>query len=188
MTKNLDEKWLEFYRRSNNIRYFFSDKAWETIKLHILLSSSLISVTIGALALMHTSGDYLALDKVMRFILVLLLVFLPVSMLLIVYQGSTNFVRECKRMYEQISIIMKLEEKLGLDGERTERKQFPKDDKYVPKRYDEIWNDSNQFIKDMMSRKDTLYSNMFPIFRIFEGASFALIFSVIGVAILHMIL
>ncbi len=96
-------------------------------------------------------------------------------------------------MYEQSSIFLKLEEKLGFweDRDEDKRKGFTKKDKYFPDRYKEYftnekWSNSEDFIKDIMARKDTLYGIMKNIFIIFEIIGFILIYIISIVAILHL--
>jgi len=189
MSENTNRDWLEFYKKAHNDQTFFAEKAWETIKLHILLSSSLISITVGTLVLMHTSEVFFRFGAKERIILIGSLLILPITMILILYIGFRNFSRECRRMYEQASILMKLEEKFGFSVEKRakERKQFLKDETYVPERYlEKIWDSSSEFIKDVMLRKDTLYGNMSPIFKIFLGVSVALIVSILIVILAHL--
>lgn len=181
-----NNEWLELYKKTNAERKIFAEKAWETIKIHIVLLSSLISITIGTLAVTHTSEIFLTLlDEKMKFLLNASLLILPIIMLRIIRTARLNFKRECKRMYEQISIIMKLEEKMGFLEERTENKQFKDDKGYFPKRYYDKWDNSEKFVKDMMKRKDTIYRNMRQIFSIFEIISYVLISLVVLIAILH---
>jgi len=180
--------WLEFYKKTHNDKKFFAEKAWETIKLHILLSSSLISITIGTLALMHTSEVFLGFGTNEKSMLIAPLFILPFTMASILYIGSRNFDRECRRMYEQASIMMKLEEKFGFSVEEREeeRKQFLEDKTYVPERYSEkIWNSSSEFIKDVMSAKDTLHGNMRRIFDIFFWVSVLLMILIWVVILAH---
>lgn len=182
----MTNEWLELYRKTNAQRQFFADKAWETIKFHIVLLSSLISITIGTLAVIRTSEIFLTLlNEKMKFLLTVTLVILPITMLLIIRMARANFERECRRMYEQISIIMKLEEKMGFLVERTEREQFKEDNRYFPKRYYEPWNNSEKFVDDMMKRKDTIHRNMGKIFTIFENISYVLMSLIVLIAILH---
>lgn len=184
MSENINE-WLEFYRKASNERQFFAEKAWETIKFHIVLASSLISITVGALSLMLTSEVFLILPKIIKSLLTILVVILPITMLYVVGMGSRNFNRECKRMYEQISIIMKIEERLDLTQQRIKPKQFPRDTTYFPQRYDEKWDNSCQFINTMMRRKDTLYGIMRGIFTLFKSVSWTLIAIIILFAIMQ---
>jgi len=193
--------WLESYRQVKKARTFYAEKAWETIKFHILLSSSLISITVGAIALMHTSDVFINHGLLWKVLLVAMLSILPFTMLEILRVGSANFERECRRMCEQNSIIMKLEERFDLRAERTERefpeseihavwgKQFPEDKTYVPERYLQKWNSSCEFVEWYMNpdRSDTFYGIMNRVFRIFNLASYGLIMIIIAIAIGHIV-
>ncbi len=189
-----EKKLIELYKKTIKSQQFFAEKGWESIKFHILLSSSLVSITIGALVAMHTSSAFNELGYGARGLLVLILVVLPSLMIAIIELGYKNFVRECKRMYEQSSIFLKLEEKLGFweDRDEDKRKGFPNEEKYFPDRYreyftNEEWSNSEDFIKDIMSRKDTLFGIMKKIFIIFEDIGLILIVIISLVAILHLI-
>jgi len=188
MSSNEDSKWLEFYKKVLKRWLNFVDKAWETIKFHTLLLSSLVSITASALALMHTSDVFLKLGIVERVVLTGALLIFPITMLLILRIGLDNFNRTCRRMYERASVVMKLEEKFRLLGERTEKKQFPLDETYVPKKYvEKIWASSDDYIKDMMLEKDAFYSNMSRIFKLFWWLSWTLAAVIFVLILLHLI-
>ena len=187
-----NDNWLEFYQRVNDSRQFYAEKAWETIKFHILLSSSLISVSLGTIALLHTSEVFLKMTGGMRAVLILPILLLPLAMYEIIRVGNRNFDRECNRMYEQAAIIMKLEEKFGFTSEKRNKEkinQITEEEKYLPPRYNEKkWLTTKAYIDDMMSccqKKDNLYCNMRVIFRLFKYASIALSIFIIVLILLH---
>ena len=154
--------WLEFYKKVYNEKQFFSDKAWKTIEFHILLSSSLISITIGALVLIYTSH----IDKLIRVVLTSSLLFLPSTMFLILRVGSRNFRRECDRMYQMVWILKELEKR---------EKDFSEEETYNLGRYYEETQNKTHFVKDMLCRQDKFYSIMNNIFCIFQIISCLLI-------------
>jgi len=185
-----DKAWIEFYKKAHDDKIFFAEKAWESIKFHILLASSLISITVGALIAMHTSRDFLQLYNHTRAIFTLFLIILPFTMVLILQIGLKNFKRECKRMYEQSAILMKLERRFGFDQKRTEEEKkevFFEEDTYNPRRYyEKRWNLTSSFINDMLSCcKENLYCIMNRIFKIFIVISIGLMVLIIGVALYH---
>ena len=101
--------------------------------------------------------------------------------------GFENFERECRRMYEQTSILIKLEENFGFYGERPQkRKTLPADKLYIPRRWlcDQSQTDF-QFVCNAMAKKDTLYGNMKPIFRIFQWLSVVLMIIIAVLIKLH---
>jgi hypothetical protein len=188
MSENKDKFWIEFYKKVHDDKKFFAEKGWESIKFHILLASSLISITVGALIAVHTSDVFLGLYNYTRAIFTGFLIILPITMFLVLRIGLKNFKRECKRMYEQASILMKLEERFDFSGERTEKKkEFLKEKMYNPPRYYETkWNLTSSFIDDMLSCcKENFYCTMSRIFKTFMGISIGLIILIIIVALGH---
>ena len=183
-----EENLRQLYNKAYDAKKFLAEKAWESVRFHSVLLSSLISVTIGALVLTNTSEVFLtSLNGLARALLTLSLVILPFTMLRLVQRGVTNFERECRRMYEQVSVLIKLEEKFGFFKDRTEKEQFPEETGYFPPRYYQKWTSSADFIKSVMSQKDSLYGHMGPIFDIFKVSSYALMFAVVGATLWHLI-
>jgi hypothetical protein len=188
-----EKKLIELYKRTLEHHHFFAEKAWESIKFHVLLSSSLVSITVGALVAMHTSDSFNGLSYEIKALFALVLVILPVLMIAILEVGSKNFTRECERMYEQTTISAKIEEKIGLWDDRDTQKmtKFPEDTKYFPNRYsddlkEENGQNSKKFVKDMMSRKDYFHGIMKSIFKIFDVAGYVLIFVILAIFALHL--
>ena len=191
---NMAEKsWLKFYEQILKEKHFFAEKAWETIKFHTILSSSLISITIGALVGLHTSEIFLELVLWKRLILLSILFILPYTMKKVIGIGFSNFERECDRMYEHSVILFKIEEKLGFRQERkqNENLMFPEDKTYLsPRFFEKKWENSKKFRTDMLDcsdKKDNLYCNMKKIFKLFNGASWILFISIIVVLAFHLI-
>lgn len=158
-----DKFWHLYYQRiiKNFERNAIS--AWETVKLLVVLSSSIISITLGANFLMQTSEWFLKQSIIMKSFLTGSTIILPGIMLIMLDTGKNNFTRECKRMYEHLSILIKIEEKYGMRGYRNKEhiKQFPEDKKYIVKRFDEIWKNSEQFRDKLTStERDSFYYNM----------------------------
>lgn len=112
-------------------------------------------------------------------------------MFFILIVGNKNFKRECERIYEQIAILIKLEDKFGLYRNLKSELNIIKDKNIFPKRYfkndqEKGWNTTEDFIEYMMGRKNTLYSNMRNIFRIFFLIAIILTFFIIGLIMLHL--
>jgi hypothetical protein len=188
-------RWDELYQKVLKEKHFFADKAWETIKFHTILSSSLISITIGALVGLHTSETFLELSIWKRLILLSILFILPYTMKKIIAIGFSNFERECERMYENSTILMKLEEKLGFfqEREKKEKLTLPQDKTYIsPRSFEDKaekqWKTTKDFTRDMLNcveNKKNLYCNMKKIFELFSRAAWILAFSIIVVIGLH---
>ena len=184
---NNNSAWLELYKLTFGQERLLADKAWETIKFHILLSSSVISITIALLGYIQT----LTLSEIIKMLLTGSVAILPYTMVRMLNMGSRNFRRECERLYEQITIRMKVEDKLDLRRERkeAEKKLFPGDEKYIPARWDEKkWQSSKQFVDDMLSclTRNNFYCIMRPIFSIFRIVSYFLM-AIIGLILLTLI-
>jgi len=188
------DSWSEVFKKALEEKHFFADKAWETIKFHTVLSSSLVSITIGALVGLHTSEIFLKLIIWKRLILLLILVILPYVMMKIIGIGFSNFKRECDRMYERSAILMKMEEKLGFFKNRDKNGNLilSEDKTYLsPRFFEKKWKSTNEFRKDMLDcsdGKNNLYCNMEKIFQLFKGASWILICSILIITIgLHLV-
>jgi hypothetical protein len=189
-----DDPLVKLYEKILKEKHFFAEKAWETIKFHTILSSSLISITIAALVGLHTSETFLGLILWKRLILLSILLILPFTMKKVIVIGFSNFERECKRMYEHSAILMKIEEKLKFRKEREKTGNltlFPEDKKYLsPRFFKKKWANTDKFIDDMLNcnkKKDNLYCNMKKIFELFIDTSRILIFSIILVIALHLV-
>jgi hypothetical protein len=188
MARDTESEWLEFYRKTASSMNFNATAGWETVKFHIVLSSSLISVTFVALVAIQTSAS---LDYNLKHLFTLGLVVLPITMLFVVRQGGENFKRECERMYDQVSILMKLEDKFGFYEKRDgERHIFLNDDGYFPKKFYGQWYsakdvDSDKFREKMMSSSDTFYSTMRTVFMLFTNVSYGLIALIVLVVLFY---
>jgi len=188
-----EDPFVKLYEKILKEKHFFAEKAWETIKFHTILFSSLISITIGALVGLHTSEIFLELILWKRLILLSILFILPYTMKKVIEIGFSNFKRECDRMYEHSAILIKIEEKLGFRQERnkTGTITFSEDKTYLsPRFFEKKWINTDKFRKDMLDcsdKKDNLYCNMKKIFELFNNASWILICSIILVIGLHLV-
>ena len=114
----------------------------------------------------------------------------------IVDYGKKNFRRECKRMFEFLTILIKLEEKHNITSaiRVALREQFTSDDSYVPKRFKtKIFDTSENFIDSLVNEKkkgvnddDNFYRNMIPLFNTLENASGILVFSILFLAMVQL--
>ena len=129
----MSDDWFQLYKKVYDDKVLFAEKAWETIKFHTLLSSSLISITVGALVGIHTSKTFLDLEPINKVILTAFFFILPLIMNRIVKIGFTNFRRECNRMYEQSAVLMKLEEKFGFMSRRNKNTKWKQLKNDIPK-------------------------------------------------------
>lgn len=168
----------DIYKREHDSQLFLAERAWETIKFHITLSLTLITVTLGLFGLINSLGE----PEIIRTVLIGALVLFPYIMFRIVSIGEENFQRECNRMYEAIAVLMKIEEKFDLRGELSEKNHFFREPRCTPLRYDEKWETTEKFVDDMMEgTRDNFYTNMRRIFPIFRIVSYILI-SIISIS------
>ena len=189
---------LELYKKAQDDKKFNADKAWETIKFRTTILSTFITVTLGLLSLINSLG----INAVLKSFLTAVLVIFPVIMLEIISVGETNFKRECERMYEAITIMMKIEDTFPSRGELNQHNRFPDEDKYLPRRYEEEreemgnWKNTEEYVNDMLSSPHHFYRNMKRIFPIFRDVSYfllsiislwALALFVIGIANVHVV-
>jgi hypothetical protein len=167
----------DLYRKAHDDMKFNADKAWETVKFHITLSSTLVTVTIGLFGFVNSLSVHAAIKTALTGALVLF----PIIMLRIISVGKSNFERECSRMYEAIATVMKIEEKLPSREKLNSQNVLFGEDKFIPKRYEEErkkknWKDTDEFIKDMLTGShDNFYRNMRRIFPVFAIVSYFLL-------------
>jgi hypothetical protein len=191
MTNEETEKPVELsdlYTKAQDDLEYNGDKAWESIKLCITLSSTLITITLGLLGAI----DYLPNYSVKASLIFVLIIF-PIMMYYIVDVTSKNFDRECSRMYENVTILMKIEDELPERKDLSNR-NFTKENKYIPHRWEKdyispqgeknLFSDTEEFVKKMMKKKDALYSNMKPIFSIFRAFSCVLLMLILAIFII----
>ena len=162
---------VELHRHFTNQRISQANTGWETIKLNTVLSSALISLAVYSIIYVYTSEFFWKPEVLTfqdRFVVRILLLLIPIILGFINWRLHRNFNRQCIRIYELASIVIKIEEKMGLHQERTEKENFPNDKWYVP----DDWKDSccctsKKFVDDCMKKKDAFYKSMVWVFRIF---------------------
>jgi hypothetical protein len=150
------ENWRSFYRKTDELRKDFANRCWESVKVYLTLASILISFYSGLLII----------ERIQTTALVILGL-LPFFLFLVSCIFWSNFKRECKRMYEQIGILMLIEQKLGLFVPRTEKepKLFPDEEYYMPKKMVNPESSSiKKFTEHMMHKNDSLYGRLKYLF------------------------
>jgi hypothetical protein len=172
----------DLYTKAQDDLKYNGDKAWETIKLCITLFSTLLTAFLGLLTAINFLGKSL--------VFVLIPIPFPIMMIIIVYFLSKNFERECSRMYENVTILMKIEDELPHRKDLREERNFKEENDYIPKKWKEIqYSDTEEFVKVMMDnkKKDSFFSNLKAIFSILLGFScvLLLITCIIAIIIAH---
>lgn len=157
-------KLSDLYVKAQDDLKFNGDKAWESIKLCITLSSTLITVTLGLLGAIN----YLSINFFIKALLIGGLIIFPIMMKRIVNVSAKNFERECRRMYENMTILMKIEDELPERKDLSDSRNFKEETTYIPPEWKEnnLFPTTDAYVKATMQRKDRFYSNMRPIFSI----------------------
>lgn len=162
----------DLYTKAQDDLKFNGDKAWETIKFCVTLSSTLITVTVGLLGAIN----YLAIDGVIKAFLIVALIPLIIMMKRLVDVTEKNFERECRRTYKNLAILMKIEDELPQRKDLSGNRNFKQETKYIPLEWEKNqFLTTEAYVTAMMQGKDKFYSNMRPIFPIFRRVSYVLL-------------
>ena len=166
-----DKNWIELHRHFSKNWLQRADRSWETIKLNTILCSALISLAIYSIVYVYTSEFFWeteAFPSSGKVVIRLALVLIPITMCFVDWRLHSNFNRQCRRMYTLASIIMKIEERLGLYSEYREREHFSDDRWYVPNDWQIYQNyTSDYYVQYWMNEPDSFYKNMTWLFQIF---------------------
>lgn len=165
-----DKNWIELHRHFSENWLHRANRTWETIKLNTVLCSALISLAIYSIVYVYTSEFFWETEAFTsgKVVIRLALVLIPMTMGFVDWRLHSNFNRQCRRMYYLASIIMKIEERLGLYSEYREREHFGFDRWYVPTKW-KIYQDytSDDYVQYWMNETDSFYKNMTWLFQIF---------------------
>ena len=165
----------------------FSDRQWETIKFFTYIFIALLTAYITLITLIGLENS----NKI------LILSFIPVTMIIFSFLGWLNFRRESARLFETIATIKKIEKKLNFLNKRDNKKdenqeddlKVLEDDKYylsdrMVNLNPEI-NNTKKFIKEMMEKGiwtsdfGNVYSCFKWIFTAYVVLAFLLLFAVL---------
>ena len=186
MAKEETEKPIELsdlYAKAQDDLKYNGDKAWESIKLCITLSSMMITVILGLL----DAINYLSINPLVKVLLIVGLIPFPIMMERFVYFLSKNFSRECSRMYENVTILMKIEDELPQRRDLSEIRNFKDEKEYIPYKWKKTkFPNTEAFVKAMMDdkKKDKFYSNLKPIFSILRVVSYMLLLIIVAIIII----
>jgi hypothetical protein len=175
----------DLYAKAQDDLKLNADKAWESIKLCITLSSLLITVVLGLLEAI----TYFSTNFPVKIVLIFALVPFPILMIKTVDFLSKNFKRECRRMYENITILMKIEDELPQRRDLGDTGNFNKEKEYFPDEWKKIkFLDTKEYVDTMMQRKDKFYSNMKPLFSVLYACSYVLLSAICIIAVIVIVL
>jgi len=170
----------ELYSKAQDDLKFNGDKAWETIKFTVTLSSAIIAAIVGLIGVVISLTDLTS-----KIVLLVGLILVAIMLKEIVDFAERNFERECKRMYENMTILMKLENELP--PRENKMNNFEKEDYYIPEKWrTERYSDTDDFVNKML-KEDRFYSNMKPLFTNLRRLSYILMAIVIAVLIITIV-
>jgi hypothetical protein len=176
-----DRAFLAFYQEATSLRRDYVDRAWESIKLFFQYCTPLLVGGVTASITLYSITAQNPLPLLVRLLYTILLISFPITSSAITWVTFVNFRRECTRTYEQISIIEKLSEKLGLYDKRSKNRQlYPEDDYYIPNKWiNKKEKGSDTFILNMLKLNDKSYKMLNKVFLIYLILSAILIAGII---------
>jgi len=164
-----------------------SKREWETMKFYTTIFLAFLTATITLITYSKLqSGSY------PRYFICTL----PIFMIIFSWIGKRNFRRECRRLWERVASVAKIEGDLGFRSLRPQNRPVFKDDEYyIPKAHIDIDNEiigekttenfTNQLLKinSKLAREDgTSFSNHIILFWLYFFISFfLLIFTLVGI-------
>jgi hypothetical protein len=168
----------DLYAKAQDDLKFNGDKAWETMKFSFTLSSALTTVIVSLLGVI----SYLSISVIAKAFFMLIPILVAIIMKEFVDVTEKNFERECRRMYENMTILMKIEDELPQRKDKSDNRNFRDETKYIPLEWEKCkFSTTKQYVDEMMRQNDRFYSNMRPIFSILRKVSYALIAIVFGI-------
>lgn len=176
-----NENWIELHRHFTQSWEFRSTRTWETIKSNIVLSSALTSLTIYSIVYIYTSEFFWTTDLLTTYMILgvrIIPILIPMLLFFVNLMFYRNFRRSCERVYEILSIVIKIEEKLGLYSVRSSRELIYNDKWYVPDDWKNLSScSSEQYVAKMMVEKNRFYKSMVWLFWVFGAISVLLFVS-----------
>jgi hypothetical protein len=137
----------DLYIKAQRDVEFQEEKGWETIKFFLTFSSTLFTVTLG----LFFAIQYFKLGSAMTSGLSLSLILIMIILVIFSKISEVNFARECKRMYENIAIIMKIEDEFG---RRIKRAVLKEEAYYIPDTWKQTKQDTTRdFVRSVMTPK-----------------------------------
>ena len=92
-------------------------------------------------------------------------------------------------MYENMTILMKIEDELPERKDMSDNRNFKEEKKYIPNEWgSKLFLNTEAFVNAMMEGKDKFYSSMKPIFSVLRIFSYILLSITCIIAIIVIIL
>lgn len=137
---------------SSNLR-FIVDKVWENAKFFTTLTSALLTFSAAALAKGWLDKSRVNQDPVGY----LLLAVVPLLVIMIAFIGTRNLYREYRRFLDWMTVMAKIQERLGLH-EEIETRIYPEDSCLLPKHFVKHSHlTSESFVNEALAAKGSLY-------------------------------
>jgi len=178
---------IELHRHFSQRHIVWGERGWETIKINVTINSTLLVATIGIMGVLYKNPPHNYPPKFSYMLLLSSPIIIPILLLWINEITLKNFKRECRRMYRNITILMKIEEKMGLYDERPESRILLKCDKYfIPSEFVICYPTSKEFIDAQMETEDRAFKMLSRLFCAFNVISIVLIVLIIFLVILSL--
>ncbi|MEM3616616.1 MAG: hypothetical protein QXJ31_01715 [Candidatus Bathyarchaeia archaeon] len=163
---------------------FNGERAWETMKLSLTLSSALTTVIVSLLGVIN----YLPIDGFTKAFSMLVPLLVGIIMKEFVNVAERNFERECRRMYENIAILMKIEAELPSRKDKRDDRNFKEETNYLPLAWEKCkFSNTEQFVDEMLKRNNSFYSSMKPIFSILRKVAYLLMAIVCSIILITIV-
>jgi len=145
------EKLLSIYSEVIQQAKFTIDKLWESVKFFTTITSALLTASIGGFIVITKEK---LLDE--QIIIVFILIFIPIIIIAVSIIGILNSKREYLRFLTHVTILDKIQEKLGFYNE-IKFLVYPKDKFQLPEKFiKNAYNSSEDFIKSAFKNKNSL--------------------------------
>jgi len=137
---------------SSNAKYVV-ERIWANARFFSTATSALLAVTVASIASIETAG----MQAMKNPAITALLCLLPAMVVAMSMIGVCNLRREYKRFLDWVTVIDKLQEKLGL-YKRTQFRKYTHDKYLLPERFAESSVQSaRQFVENALQRRGSLY-------------------------------
>jgi hypothetical protein len=188
MCSEKKDMWIEFYKKTYNMFRENAQYSWDYIKFYTLTASAYIGITFTITVAILTNESLMTNTRHIAGLFIIALVILPILMYFIINIGENQFDKECNNLYEQLAIVMKIEEQNGFRSKRelNENSIFHCDKYYVPNRWikkEADWNTSEEFIKSMKEDKTSFYNRSLKLFNYLRFFSIVLVFIIVSLGL-----
>jgi Mn2+/Fe2+ NRAMP family transporter len=104
-----DDPWIEFYKKTYNQFRENAKFSWDMVKWYTITSFGFVTITLTSVGAILSNEYLMRAPQFAGFVIMCLSIF-PIFMFITLCIGKRNFKRECEHHYQQLAIIMKLED------------------------------------------------------------------------------